>query len=107
MNDVTFVEAARVLAQRVLREAGPSDDARLTRAFRLVVARPPRAGELAILRDRLAERRAFYRQNARAAARLAATGEAPRPPDLDVVELAANSVVCNILLNLDEAITKE
>ena len=57
MNDVTYVEASRHLAQRVLRQAG-SDEERLTLAFRLVLARPPRPAELRLLGDSLADQAA-------------------------------------------------
>ena len=52
LNDITYVEAARAMAQRVMTEAGPSVDARLVMAFRLATARRPSADELAVLRGR-------------------------------------------------------
>ncbi len=107
MNDVTYVEAARALAQRALREGGTTADGRLTRAFRLATLRTPRPAELSVLRAGLLQHLADYRRDRPAAAKLTAIGEAPRPADVDVVELAAYTAVCNLILNLDEVITKE
>ncbi len=107
MNDVAFVEAARVLAQRVLREAGPDADARLTLAFRLATARRPKPAELAILRAGLEHHRANYRTDPKAALKLVSAGESPRDPKLDVGELAAYTAVASLILNLDETVTKE
>jgi hypothetical protein len=107
LNDVTFVEAARVLAQRVLREAGPTPEKRLARAFRLATLRTPQPRELAVLRAGLEKHLAEYRRDRATAQQLASAGEAPRPIDVDVIELAAYTAVCNLILNLDEVITKE
>jgi hypothetical protein len=107
MNDVTFVEASRVLAERVLHEGDATDDEQLTRMFRLVTARSPRPAELKILRGNLDQHRARYRQDRRAAQQLVRVGESPRDERLDVAELAAYTAVANLILNLDETITKE
>jgi len=107
MNEITFVEAARVLAARVLQESGPDVDARLTHAFRLTAARVPRAEELKVLRTALEFHLANYRRSPAAAQKLVGTGEAPRYRSLDVSEHAAYTAVCNLILNLDEVITKE
>jgi hypothetical protein len=107
MNDVTYVEASRVLAQRVLRQGGTSDEERLKLAFRLVVARQPRPGETKILLAGLARHRSHYRKDRQAAVKLTRAGEAPGDEKLDVAELAAYTAVCGVIMNLDEAITKE
>jgi hypothetical protein len=106
LNDVTYVEAARVMAERVLKTAATADD-RLTLAFRLTTSRPPLRHELAILRAGLNEHLEHYRQDRDAALKLVSRGEYPRNQKLDVPELAAYTAVCNTLLNLDEVITKE
>ncbi|MFN4257913.1 MAG: DUF1553 domain-containing protein [Gemmataceae bacterium] len=107
MNDVTYVEAARLLAQRVMRQAGPSPEERLTLAFRLATARPPKPDELKILvagyRNYLSE----YTKNRTAAVRLLNTGASKPHPKLDVPDLAATTAVTSLILNLDETITKE
>jgi hypothetical protein len=107
LNDVTYVEAARVLAQRVLAEGGVTAEERLTLAFRLATARRPRPAELQVLLDGLREHLVRYRENPEAARALVRTGEAPRDGRLDVGELAAYTAVAGLILNLDETITKE
>ncbi len=107
MNDVTFVEAARALAQRVLREGGPTAEDRLTLAFRLATARRPTAVEMNVLRAGLEHHRADFRKDRAAALRLVRVGESPRGEKLDVTDLAAYTAVASLILNLDETITKE
>ncbi|MBI3822810.1 MAG: DUF1553 domain-containing protein [Planctomycetes bacterium] len=106
MNDVTFVEAARVMAERVMKqEKDPSS--RLALAWRLATSRSPRPAELKVLQSALDRHHAHYRAHRDAALKLVSTGEAPRDQKLDVAEHAAYSAVCNLILNLDEVITKE
>jgi hypothetical protein len=105
MNDVTFVEAARCLAQRVMRDAG-SAETRLALAFKLVLARAPKPTESKVLLDDLHDHLARFQANPHAAKSLLTTGESPRDEKLDASELAAFSAVCGLILNLDEAITK-
>jgi mono/diheme cytochrome c family protein len=107
MNETTFVEAARLLAQRVLHEGQATPEGRVARMFRLVVSRPPRPAELRVLLAGLAEHRTHYEQDRGAALKLLSTGEAKRDERLDVGELAAYTAVANLILNLDEAVTKE
>jgi hypothetical protein len=107
LNDATFVEAARVLAERVLRRKSATDDERLTRAFRLVLARPPRAAELKVLRNALAHHRAVYVADGTKALALLQVGETPRDEKLDAVEVAALANVVSVIFNLDEALNKE
>jgi hypothetical protein len=106
LNDPIYVECARVLGQRVMREGGATTTARLTYAFRLCTARLPDVRELAVLRRVYDRQRAHFKNDVAAARKLVSTGEAPRPPGLDVSELAAWTAVGNVLLNLDETITK-
>src|SRR5262249_38636790 len=107
MNDVTYVEAARVLAQRVLTEGGATPEERITLAFRLVTARRPSAAELRVLAAGFRHPLAEYRRDPKAARKLVSAGEFPRNEKLDVSELAAYTTVAGLILNLDEAITKE
>jgi len=107
MNDITYVEASRVLAQRVLNEGGTMPEQRLSWMFRLLTARLPRPGELKILRANLHQHRTRYGKDRQAALQLVTVGEAKRDEKLDVAELAAYSAVANLILNLDETITKE
>ena len=107
LNDPAYVEAARVMAQRVLTEAQPDDMARLTLAFRLVAARRPAPREMAVLSRRLESLRQGYAADPTAARQLATAGEFPRPEKLDPVEHAAWAALCTLLLNLDETLSKE
>jgi hypothetical protein len=107
LNDVTYVEAARVLAGRVLREGGTSDDERLRLLFRLAIARVPVPAELAVLRAGLERHRTHFSSNRKAAEQLLRAGESPRDAGLDVAEHAAYTATASVVLNLDEAITKE
>lgn len=107
LNDVTYVEAARMLAQRVLKEPAPRPSARLALAFHLATARTPRLDELTILETALARHLETYRENRAAALKLLSAGEAPRDPSLDIAGHAAYTAVCNMILNLDEVISKE
>lgn len=106
LNDVTFVEAARVLAERIMREAGLTADERITRLFCLVLARQPGADELRVLITALDRHLARYRSNPQAADELVAVGRAPRAAEFDTAEVAAYTVLASLVLNLDEAITK-
>lgn len=107
MNDVTFVEAARVLAQRVMTEAGTSQADRLTHAFRLVTGRMPTSRERQFLEADWEYHHKHYQAHPDAALKLVSAGEYPRAANLDVRELAAYTALANLLLNLDEVITKE
>jgi hypothetical protein len=106
LNDPTFVEAARALAQRTLRDGGADDTARLTYAFRLCTGRRPTSAELRVLTRVLHGQLRHYRAHPGAARALVAVGEFPRPAGVDVGVLAAWTAVGNLLLNLDETITR-
>jgi mono/diheme cytochrome c family protein len=106
LNDPVFLETARVLAQRILLHGGSDVDQQLEYAFRLCIARSPTTLE----RERLLS---LYRQQLKSFARdvksaeiLVNQGTAERPAHLDVRKLAAWMMVGNVLLNLDETLTK-
>ncbi|MGE0607898.1 MAG: DUF1553 domain-containing protein [Pirellulales bacterium] len=107
LNETTFVEAARLLAQRVMLPAGTTPADQLALAFRLATSRQPTTAELRILTDGYEQHLARYRQSPDAAVQLLAIGESPRDPSLDPNELAACTAVCSLILNLDEVITKQ
>ncbi len=107
LNDVTYVEASRVLAQRLMTEGGSTPEERITLAFRLATGRKPRPMELEILRRGFQDYRTRYREDHKAALRLLSSGESPRAEKLDVSELAAYTAVASLILNLDETISKE
>jgi hypothetical protein len=107
LNDVTFVEAARVLAERVLAEAGPNPEDRIDLAVRLVHARSPHPAERQVLLDGLRAQRAHYDADPSAARQLITIGAAAPNPAFDPCELAAYTALSGVLLNLDETVTKE
>jgi hypothetical protein len=107
MNDPTYVEASRFLAQRMMQEGGSAVDARLAHGFRLLLARAPKPAELAILRAAYERARADFETDAVAAKALLAVGEAKSEVPPNPAELAAFTSVASTLLNLDEAFTKE
>jgi cytochrome c553 len=106
LNDPTWVEAARVLAQRVTKEQ-PTDEARLARAFALVLGRAPAGAEPALLAKMLANQRAVYAADAKAADALLAVGESPRDAAIPAAEHAALTATCLALYNLDAAVTRD
>jgi len=106
MNNITFVEAARHLAERVLKPEGLSPSQRISRAFRIATSRVPRPDELKLLLADLAQYKEDFEGNPNAAKRLRAVGEKPGNPKLDPAEVAAYTLISNTVLNLDEAITQ-
>jgi hypothetical protein len=134
MNDPTYVEAARKLAERLLTESlcetgvcekgdsppkmqGDSPlfrtgseeallDARILRAFRLATARQPTAQERVVLKQILDVQLAHFRKNPAAALNLLSVGESGRNEHLNVAELAAWTTLASIILNLDETVTR-
>jgi hypothetical protein len=107
MNDDQYVEASRFLAERMMKEGGVQPADRLTFGFRLVAGRKPGQAEIGVLTATLDRALAHYKADPDSAAKLLAIGEKPRDAGLDAVEQAAYTLVGNLLLNLDEAITKE
>jgi hypothetical protein len=107
LNDPTFVEAARVLAQRTLAEGGKTDAERLSFAFIQVTSRTPDEFEAKTLAKVLDKNRAVYAADPKAAGEVLKIGLAPLPKDVDAAELAAWTAVARALLNLSETITRE
>lgn len=106
LNDPTYVEAARKLAERMMTEGGATPEERIAFAFRLATARRPTDAERAVLRQVFEEELAVYHRSGAAATQLLSVGESPRNPRLDPVELAAWTTVAGVILNLDETVTK-
>ena len=106
LNDPTYLEASRVLAARVLREAkDPPGRAKL--AFELVTSRVPDRKELAVLTRLAKQLLDNYKADPGAAATFLKVGETPVDTTLNAVELAAWTAVASALFNLDETVTKE
>jgi Protein of unknown function (DUF1553) len=107
MNDPTYVEAARALAQRTLMEAGSNPAKRIQFVFRHATGRKPSPEEVQLLSSLAQKQVALYRRDKQAASELVRVGESPFSPKLNPSELAAWTVVASSILNLDETITKE
>ena len=110
MNDVTYLEASRVLAARVYYDAVARDgqspaQARLDMMFRLATGRHPTAEESSILVSALNEHRTRYMQSEEDAKSLISYGQAMNPSDIPPAELAAYMMMASSILNLHETIT--
>jgi hypothetical protein len=106
MNDEQYVEAARNLATRML-EAGAQTDQQLIMGFRLCTGRTPNAQEMTVLKRVHDQHLEHYTAAPAEAEKLLAIGISPRKQDVPVPEYAAMTMMANLVLNLDETITKE
>ena len=106
LNDPTFVEAARALAERAMVQGGTSDDDRIAFLWRQVLSRRPDAAELTLAKGLLARRRDEYKTDPEAANKLLTVGIAPLDTTLDPPELAAWTSAARAVLNLHEAIAR-
>jgi hypothetical protein len=106
LNEPQFMEASRAIAERTLREAGPTTDDRLVYMFRLAAARRPDAKDLSELTAALQDFLAHYAKDPGAARDLLSTGESKPDPRYSPGELAAWTMIGNVILNLDEVVTK-
>lgn len=106
LNDPSYVEAARALAARILREAGDSDDERIELAMMLAVSRPATADEKQVLVDLLQRATELYRAEPQLANELVLVGDLPAPTDLEAQQLAAWMAVTRTILNLHETISR-
>jgi hypothetical protein len=106
MNDPQFVEAARHLAEVALKEGGSTFESRIDVMARRLLARPLQERELQVAHKMLDDLLSHYQSHADDARQLIAVGESQADQALDVVPLAAWTMVANQLLNLDEVLTK-
>jgi hypothetical protein len=107
MNDVQHFEAARALAERLLTEGGATPADRIAYGYRLVLARRPTPEEAAIVQTLLEKELARYQQNPESAGKAIRTGESQPKAGLAEPELAAYTLVANLLLNLDETVMRD
>jgi hypothetical protein len=106
LNDPTFLEAARVLGQRIMMEGGSNPERQVEYAFRLCLSRAPTAAERKRLVELYQQQLKGFERDGEAAEKLLGQGTADRPLFLDMHKLAAWMMVGNVLLNLDETLTK-
>ena len=107
MNDPQFVEAARALAERMLLQGGPSVADQIAYGHQIVLARQPEPKVLSILMDGFESYLEVYQSEPTKAEQLTSVGASQPHSDLDPPTLAAMTIISNLLLNLDEAVTKE
>lgn len=106
MNDVQHVEAARAMAQRMIREGGSSPATRIEFAYRTILSRPNTHRELQIIEKQLAAHLERYNQDIEAAKKLISAGESKPDESLNPSELASYTLIANMILNLDETVTR-
>ena len=107
MNDPTYVEAARKLAERMMTTGGPAPGTRLEYGYKLALARAPHDEERSILLDLFDGSLRRFQSEPQEAKKLLAVGESPRRTELDERELAAWTIVTSAIFQLDETITRE
>ena len=107
MNDPTYVEAARALAQQVLRQAERDAASQITQVFRLLISRRPTDQELRILTDAYDFYASRYADRPAAAAQFLSVGDSISGPEFPPGKLAALAAVAGAIINTDEFITKE
>jgi hypothetical protein len=107
LNEVTYVEAARALAQRMITEGGATAEQRISWAFQRATGRHPSEAEVNVLAAGLAQRLVKYTQQPEAAKQLSTVGAMKPAAEVSPNELAAYTLTANVLLNLDEVITRE
>lgn len=106
LNDPVYIEAAQALARRMYKEGGGSAEERIRHAFRLTLIRPPQEIELRRLVHLFEQAKKDFAQNSQAALQMATDPLGPLPAGLDPVELAAYTVLGNVLFNLDETFAR-
>ncbi len=106
LNDTTWAESARVLAERIITQSS-SNDERITNVMRRILSRPPTEREQTIIKAMLTRQTDFFRKDPKAAQAAVAVGEWPVNQKLDAVELAVWTQICLAIFNLDEALTRE
>ncbi len=107
MNDVQYIEAARAFAERLMAEGGNTPEEKITFAYRTALARSPAPAELAIVMDAFKQHMTAYQQKPEAAGKLIRQGESKPKVGIPEPELAAWTLIANLVLNLDEVISRQ
>ncbi|WP_020468755.1 PSD1 and planctomycete cytochrome C domain-containing protein [Zavarzinella formosa] len=106
LNDPTYVEGAKLFAERIIENGGKTTAERLNFAYRQALTRPAKAEEVKVLEEILAKHLAEYRGDLEGAKKLLGAGFSPMPAKGDIAELAAWTSVSRVILNLHEAVTR-
>ncbi len=106
MNDPQFVEAARALAERTIKEGGQTSEERIAFIFEIATAREPKPAEAALILETMQVHLEELKEAPEAAKELIAVGESKPDEKLDAVEVATWTMIANLILNLDEVLNK-
>jgi hypothetical protein len=106
MNDPQFVEASRALAERAMKEGGDSVDKQIEYAFRLVTGTRPNKFTMSILKESYDEELKVFSEDVERAKSIVAIGDSKRDETIDAAKHAAFSIVTQIILNLDQTLTR-
>ena len=106
MNDPQYVEAARYLADRTIESNSDGDRVSVHWMFTRAMGRPPTESELAVVIRDLDAHRAEFASNKDSATALVSIGETPANSKHDPVELASWTMIANLIMNMDEFVTK-
>jgi hypothetical protein len=106
LNDPCYVEAAQGLARRICKDGGPSTESKAAHGFRLCLARPPQEAELRRLVSVYETAKSRYAADPAAATSLATDPIGKLPDGMEASEVAAWTIVGNVLLNLDEVFNR-
>ncbi len=106
MNDPQFVEAARVFAERIIKEGGQTPEERIAYIFEVATAREPKPQEASLILETMQVHEEELKANPEAAKELIAVGESKPDEKLDAVEVATWTMIANLILNLDEVLNK-
>ena len=106
LNDPQFVEAARALSQRLIKEGGHDTASRIDYGFKLALSRPVTAKETRVIERVLSAQLTRFRNDPQKAKQFLAVGQMARDESIDLAEHAAWTVVAQLLLNMDETLTR-
>ncbi|MDB5390122.1 MAG: Protein of unknown function (DUF1553)/Protein of unknown function (DUF1549)/Planctomycete, partial [Planctomycetaceae bacterium] len=106
MNDVQHFEASRAFGERILSEGGATPAERITFAYRTVLSRIPHSDELAVVQDALQQYLTRFQKDPDGAAKIVKVGESKKKSNQPDSELAAYTLIANLILNLDETVMR-
>ena len=106
LNDIQHFEAARAFGERILAEGGPTPESKIAFAYRVTLSRDPAEEEVGIVKNALSKSLEHYRVDVEAAKKVIAIGESKPRTACDPSELAAYTLLANLILNLDETVTR-
>jgi hypothetical protein len=106
MNDPQYVEASRMLAERMMKEGGQTPEQRILFAFKALTSRLPNTEELALLQQLYKEELSDFKKQPERAIQLLGVGEYKRDIKLEVNELAACTIIASSIMNFDEFVVK-